>query len=94
MLQNRINLQNVKSRDKRTSRDALEQRPVRDHNNFAVLPPAHPLEQDVNQYRAAFIQHVTDANVHSRLQRDLTEHHWNIEDEVEEEEEETDDEEE
>ena len=69
-------------------------RPVRDHYNFAVLPPAHPLEQDVNQYRAAFIQHVTDANVHSRLQRDLTEHHWNIEDEVEEEEEEMDDEEE
>lgn len=48
--------------------------------NYDILPPAHPLDQELNQHRAAFILRVTDAAIHSRLQRDLMEHHWNIED--------------
>jgi Plant transposon protein len=50
------------------------------NDNFDVLPPAHPPDEQLNQYRDAFIRHVTDAAVHNQLQRDLMEHRWTIDD--------------
>ena len=49
------------------------------NNNFTILPAENPVAEELNRYRAAYIRHVTDDNIHTRLQRDLMEHHWNIE---------------
>ena len=52
--------------------------PIGDNNSFAIAPPANPNEHEVNLYRAALLQHVTDARIHDQLQFDLAEHHWNF----------------
>ena len=54
-------------------------------HNFTILPPVYPIGVDanneqINNYRAAFVQQIVDGTTHIQLQRDLMEHHWNIED--------------
>jgi Plant transposon protein len=51
--------------------------PDAENNSFAILPPANPQNHEVNQYRATFLRHIADAAIHSQLQYDLTEYHWN-----------------